>query len=128
MILSLFVGLIILYICWKKPIVGIAILIQINLIRAIVTLDFNELCFNCVNDSDVFLGALIPILGLIVILLKLYSVSENVKFKLSFIDIFFTLTIFTLFYATTFSSDIKESIVYTSKFICLLYTSDAADE
>ena len=73
MILSLFVGLIILYICWKKPIVGIAILIQINLIRAIVTLDFNELCFNCVNDSDVFLGALIPILGLIVILLKLYS-------------------------------------------------------
>ena len=122
MILSLFVGLIILYICWKKPIVGIAILIQINLIRAIVTLDFNELCFNCVNDSDVFLGALIPILGLIVILLKLYSVSENVKFKLSFIDIFFTLTIFTLFYATTFSSDIKESIVYTSKFILLAFS------
>ena len=122
MILSLIAGLIILYTCWRKPIVGIAILIQTNLIRAIISLDLNELCFRCFNDSDALLGAIIPILGLIVILLKLYSVSENVKFKLSFIDIFFTLTIFTLSYTTIFSSDIKESIVYTSKFLLLAFS------
>lgn len=119
MILSLFVGLIILYICWRKPIVGIAVLIQINLIRSIVSLDLEALCFRCVNDSEVFLGALIPILGFVVILLKLYSKNKEVKYRLSFIDVFFVLTICTLFYATIFSSDVKESIVYTSKFILL---------
>ena len=41
---------------------------------------------------------------------------------MSFIDVFFALTIFTLSYTTIFSSDIKESIVYTSKFLLLAFS------
>ena len=119
MILSLFTGLLILYICWWRPIVGLAVLMQINLIRAIVSLDFNDFCFRCVNESDIVLGAIIPLLGFLLILIKLYSKNKNVKFRLSFIDVFFILTIFTLFYSSIFSSDLTASIAYTGRFILL---------
>ena len=121
-ILSLFAALVILYICWWKPIVGIAVLTQINLIRAVVSLDLNDICFRCVNDSDPFLGAIIPLLGFAVILIKLYSKNKKVNFRLGFIDLFFVLTIFTLVYTTIFSADIITSVVYTSKFLLLAFS------
>ena len=105
MILSLFTGLLILYICWWRPIVGLAVLMQINLIRGIVSLDFNDLCFRCVNESDIVLGAIIPLLGFLLILIKLYSKNKNLKFRLSFIDVFFIITIFTLFYSSIFQKN-----------------------
>ncbi len=119
MILSLFMGLLILYICWWRPIGGLAVLMQINLIRAIVSLDFSDLCFRCVNESDILLGAIIPLLGFLLILIKLYSKNKNLKFRLSFIDVFFILIIFTLFYSSIFSSDLNASIAYTGRFILL---------
>jgi O-antigen ligase len=122
MIASIFIGLIILYICWVKPMVGIAILVQINLIRAVFSLDFNNLNFRSVNEPDAFFGAIIPILGLITIFLKLNSIHKKIKFKLSFIDVFFLLAIFTLIFSTIFSSDVLESIVYTGKFIFLAFS------
>ena len=122
MVLSLFVGLVILYFCWKKPIVGVAILIQTNLVRALVSLDLSNLCFRCVNESEVFLGAIIPLLGFVVIISKLYHSKKDVKYRLSFIDIFFILTIFTLLYTTIFSSDFQQSIIYTGRFILLAFS------
>ena len=119
MILSLFTGLIILYICWRKPIAGLAVLVQINLVRAVVSLDFNNLCFKCINESDLLLGAIIPLLGFALILVKLYSKNKNLKFKLSFIDVFFVLVIVTLFYTSIFSANIAASVAYTGRFILL---------
>ena len=104
MILSLFTGLLILYIWWRKPIAGLAVLVQINLVRAVVSLDFDNLCFKCINESDLLLGAIIPLLGFALILVKLYSKNKNLKFKLSFIDVFFVLVIVTLFYTSIFSA------------------------
>ena len=122
MIASIFIGLTILYICWVKPMAGIAILVQINLIRAVFSLDYNNLNFRNFNEPDAFLGAIIPILGLITVFLKLNSIHKKIKFKLSFIDIFFLLAIFTLIFSTIFSSDVIESIVYTGKFIFLAFS------
>lgn len=119
MILSLFTGLLILYICWRKPIAGLAVLVQINLVRAVVSLDFNNLCFKCINESDLLLGAIIPLLGFALILVKLYSKNKNLKFKLSFIDVFFVLIIVTLFYTSIFSANIAASVAYTGRFILL---------
>ena len=119
MILSLFTGLLILYICWRKPIAGLAVLVQINLVRAVVSLDFNNLCFKCINESDLLLGAIIPLLGFALILVKLYSKNKNLKFKLSFIDVFFVLVIVTLFYTSIFSANIAASVAYTGRFILL---------
>lgn len=119
MILSLFTGLLILYICWRKPIAGLAVLVQINLVRAVVSLDFNNLCFKCINESDFLLGAIIPLLGFTLILVKLYSKNKNLKFKLSFIDVFFVLIIVTLFYTSIFSANIAASVAYTGRFILL---------
>ena len=119
MILSLFTGLLILYICWRKPITGLAVLVQINLVRAVVSLDFNNLCFKCINESDLLLGAIIPLLGFALILVKLYSKNKNLKFKLSFIDVFFVLIIVTLFYTSIFSANIAASVAYTGRFILL---------
>ena len=119
MILSLLTGLLILYICWWRPIAGLAVLVQINLIRAIVSLDFNNLCFRCINESDILLGAVIPLLGFVLILIKLYSKNKNLKFRLSFIDVFFVLVIFTLFYTSIFSANIAASVAYTGRFILL---------
>ncbi|MGB1169099.1 MAG: O-antigen ligase family protein [Flavobacteriaceae bacterium] len=119
MILSLFTGLLILYICWRKPIAGLAVLVQINLVRAVVSLDFNNLCFKCINESDLLLGAIIPLLGFALILVKLYSKNKNLKFKLSFIDVFFVLVIVTLFYTSIFSANMAASVAYTGRFILL---------
>ena len=119
MILSLFTGLLILYMCWRKPIAGLAVLVQINLVRAVVSLDFDNLCFKCINESDLLLGAIIPLLGFALILVKLYSKNKNLKFKLSFIDVFFVLVIVTLFYTSIFSANIAASIAYTGRFILL---------
>lgn len=119
MILSLFTGLLILYICWRKPIAGLAVLVQINLVRAVVSLDFNNLCFKCINESDLLLGAIIPLLGFALILVKLYSKNKNLKFKLSFIDVFFVLIIVTLFYTSIFSANMAASVAYTGRFILL---------
>jgi O-antigen ligase len=119
MILSLLTGLLILYICWWRPIAGLAVLVQINLIRAVVSLDFNDLCFRCINESDILLGAVIPLLGFLLILVKLYSKNKNLKFRLSFIDVFFILVIVTLFYTSIFSANIAASVAYTGRFILL---------
>ena len=119
MILSLFTGLLILYICWRKPIAGLAVLVQINLVRAVVSLDFDNLCFKCINESDLLLGAIIPLLGFALILVKLYSKNKNLKFKLSFIDVFFVLVIVTLFYTSIFSANMAASVAYTGRFILL---------
>jgi O-antigen ligase len=59
---------------------------------------------------------------LITIFLKLNSIHKKIKFKLSFIDVFFLLAIFTLIFSTIFSSDVLESIVYTGKFIFLAFS------
>lgn len=119
MILSLFTGLLILYVCWRKPIAGLAVLVQINLVRAVVSLDFDNLCFKCINESDLLLGAIIPLLGFALILVKLYSKNKNLKFKLSFIDVFFVLVIVTLFYTSIFSANMTASVAYTGRFILL---------
>ena len=119
MILSLFTGLLILYMCWRKPIAGLAVLVQINLVRAVVSLDFDNLCFKCINESDLLLGAIIPLLGFALILVKLYSKNKNLKFKLSFIDVFFVLVIVTLFYTSIFSANMAASVAYTGRFILL---------
>ena len=119
MILSLFTGLLILYVCWRKPIAGLAVLVQINLVRAFVALDFDNLCFKCINESDLLLGAIIPLLGFALILVKLYSKNKNLKFKLSFIDVFFVLVIVTLFYTSIFSANMAASVAYTGRFILL---------
>lgn len=119
MILSLFTGLLILYVCWRKPIAGLAVLVQINLVRAVVSLDFDNLCFKCINESDLLLGAIIPLLGFALILVKLYSKNKNLKFKLSFIDVFFVLVIVTLFYTSIFSANMAASVAYTGRFILL---------
>ena len=92
---------------------------QINLVRAVVSLDFNNLCFKCINESDLLLGAIIPLLGFALILVKLYSKNKNLKFKLSFIDVFFVLIIVTLFYTSIFSANIAASVAYTGRFILL---------
>ena len=92
---------------------------QINLVRAVVSLDFDNLCFKCINESDLLLGAIIPLLGFALILVKLYSKNKNLKFKLSFIDVFFVLVIVTLFYTSIFSANMAASVAYTGRFILL---------
>ena len=94
-------------------------MVQINLIRAVVSLDFNDLCFRCINESDILLGAVIPLLGFLLILVKLYSKNKNLKFRFSFIDVFFVLVIVTLFYTSIFSANIAASVAYTGRFILL---------
>ena len=69
--MSILVSILILISCLKRPMLGLALLMQINIIRSLVSIDFNNPCFTCVNESDVLLGAVTPVLGLILILLRL---------------------------------------------------------
>lgn len=119
MILSIITGILILIICFKKPAIGLALLIQTNIVRAIATMDYSNYCYYCMNDPDIFLGAIVPVLGLLIISFSGYIRNRALIFKLNFIDIFILLLVATVIISTFFSSNIQKSVTYCLMFLVL---------
>jgi len=116
--MSILVSILILISCLKRPMLGLALLLQINIIRSLVSIDFNNPCFTCVNESDVLLGAVTPVLGLILILLRL-DIRKKIVYVFDVFDGFFVLSVCTLFLTSLYAVDIIDSLGYSFRFLFL---------
>lgn len=116
--MAVLLALTVLFLCFYRPILGYAILLQINLVRALVSLDFHDICFLCLNEQDVLLGAIVPILGHLLILSKI-GLSKRIIYNLDIFDLFFCCVSAAMLFSTIYSLSPYDSLIYTSKFIFL---------
>ncbi|MCF6296514.1 MAG: O-antigen ligase family protein [Flavobacteriaceae bacterium] len=114
-----YIGIIvfILFFCFKKPIFGLALLIQINLIRAIGQINYSNPCY-CINEPDIVLGAILPILGFIIIIFRL-DFTKRIKYVFDEFDGFFLFATVLLFITSLYSPNLKDSLIYSFKFLFL---------
>lgn len=97
--------------------VGVALLLQINIVRSLVGLDIFNPCFYC-REPDFILGAIVPVLCFVVIIIKL-RLSGKVKYVLDYYDVYFASTILVLFLTSIYSKDFINSIGFSLKYIFL---------
>lgn len=116
--MSFLIALFILVSCLKRPMLGLALLLQVNIIRSIVSIDYNNPCFVCSNEPDILLGAVTPILGLILILLRL-DLRKKIIYVLDIFDGFFVLSIVVLFLTSFYAFDVLDSLGYSIRFLFL---------
>ncbi|WP_406685329.1 O-antigen ligase family protein [Seonamhaeicola sp. MEBiC1930] len=89
-----------------------------NIIRSIPYIDYTSPCFNCINETDVLLGAITPFLGFTIILLR-SSFIKSIKYVIDVFDVFFVISIFTLFLTSIYATDFVESLDYSLRFLFL---------
>jgi len=109
---------IILYYCYSKPVVGLALLLQINIIRSLAIIDIQSPCFVCINEPDLLLGAITPLVGFSLIIIKL-SFRKRIKYAIDDFDGFFLLSIPVLFIASFYSPNLTMSLDYSLRFLFL---------
>ena len=117
MIFTIAISLLILTLAWKRPAIALAVLLQTNLIRSFAEIDFKNLCFHCVNESNIILGFIIPILSFILIFVKFTFIDAKFDFKLDVFDGFFILTFIILSTGTIYAPNFLEAADYTLRFL-----------
>jgi len=108
-----------LWISWKKPTISLAILLQINIIRSVVTIDINNICLRCLEDSNIYLGAILPILSLLVIISKIFYNKKTIKYKVDDFDFFILGLIVVSFIGIFISENILESFLFWLRLLLL---------
>lgn len=114
--MSILLAIIILFFCFKKPVIGLVLLLQTNIIRAISEIDYSDPCFVCANDPDIILGAVTPILGFSLMIIKL-GLKKPVKYIFDEYDGFFISAIVILFVCSIYSPNILGGLAYSFKFL-----------
>ena len=103
----------------KKTAISLAILLHINLFRAIPYVDYKHPFYGYYNENDVLLGAILPALCFIIILLKIFWGKKKIKFHLDIIDVFMFLLFLIMVISILFSPNKFNSLYYTGIFIVL---------
>ena len=114
--MSILICIVVLISCFKRPMLGLAFLLQINIIRGVSIIDYINPCWSCGNPPDMLLGAITPILGFVIILLRL-ELKRPIKYVLDVFDGFFILAIFILFFTSIYAFNIAESLDYSLRFL-----------
>lgn len=113
------VFLFVLFVAIKKTSAVLAILLNINLFRAIPFVDYKHPYYGYYNKNDIFLGAILPALCYLIIILKIISKKGKVTYKVDIIDVFMLLLSFVMILSVIFSPNFSKSIYYTGIFIFL---------
>ncbi len=97
---------------------GLALLLQTNIIRSLVNINYTNPCFNCSNKPDILLGAILPIAGFIIIIFRL-ELLKSVKYVIGIFDVFFVTSTLILFTTSLYAIDMVESLDYSFRFLLL---------
>lgn len=116
--MSVIISIIFLLSCFKRPMFGLALMLQTNIIRSLINIDYVDPCFACINESDILLGAITPILCFVVILLR-FDFKSPIKYVIDIYDVFFIAAILILFFTSFYATDIVESLNYSFRFLLL---------
>ncbi|QOD59676.1 O-antigen ligase family protein [Polaribacter haliotis] len=118
-ILIYFVFLSILVITLKKTAISLAILLNINLFRAIPYVNYKHPFYGYYNENDILLGAILPILCFIIIILKIFWKKKKIKYHLDVFDVFMVLLGAIMVVSILVSPNKSTSILYTGIFLIL---------
>lgn len=102
-----------------KSSAALAILLNINLFRAIPYVDYKHPYYGYYNENDILLGAILPIVCFIIILLKIFWKKNKINYKLDIIDVFMLCLVFIMLFSLILSPNFSKSIYYTGIFIFL---------
>lgn len=119
MLLSIIITFFILFYSYKKPIYAIVIILNINSIRALPELDLNNLAFHSINEGNLFLSVLLPLLAYLIILLKIDYKRRKVLYFFDYTDAFFMASIIIMAVYCFFTPDFLEGIEYTAKYLVI---------
>lgn len=119
MFITIIISLIILFLAWKRPIVALAILLQTNLIRSLVEIDLSNLCFHCINESNIILGVIVPLASFFLIIIKISYKKAKFNYKIDLFDGFFIITSLVLIVGMFYAPDFLDSIDYTLRFLLI---------
>ncbi len=115
--MTILLALFILFYCIRKPIIGLALLLQINIIRAFAVVDYNNPVFDT-NESDIILGAITPILAFVIIILR-FNFKKKVHYVIDEFDWYFVFTIVVLFFSSLYAPNFIEAIGYSFKYLLI---------
>ncbi len=117
--ITIIIFLIVIFFAWYKPPIAFALLLQTNVIRSLAQLEIIDPCYYCSMDQDPILGAILPVLSFIIIIFKIDLKKGKVKYHFDKFDILFVLLIIALMLVTVISYSVKDSILYSLKFLIL---------
>lgn len=103
----------------KKSSVALAILLNINLFRAIPYVDYKHPYYGYYNENDILLGAILPTICFFFILLKIIWKKDKIKYKVDIIDVFMLSLSLIMIVSNILSPNFSKSIYYTGIFIFL---------
>lgn len=115
--MTILIALFILLYCFRKPIVGLALLLQINIIRAFAVVDYINPAFDT-NESDLILGAITPILAFGIIIIR-FNLKKSVRYVIDEFDWYFVFTIIVLFSSSFYAPNFIDAIDYSFKYLLI---------
>ncbi len=119
--MSYIIFIFVIFCCFKKPIFGLALLLQTNIIRGALKIDYVDPCFLCSNKPDFFLGMMMPIIGFSLILLRNDFIKKKTKYPIDVADIYFFGLIFVLFFTSIYARDSAAAFGAFLKFLFLSF-------
>lgn len=119
--MSYIIFIFVIFCCFKKPIFGLALLLQTNIIRGVLKIDYVDPCFLCSNKPDFFLGMMMPIIGFSLILLRNDFIKKKTKYPIDVADIYFFGLIFVLFFTSIYARDSAAAFGAFLKFLFLSF-------
>lgn len=105
-------------VCYLRPYYGFVVLLNINLIRNLINIDIVDPCLKCTSENDIVLGAVLPIVGFLIIIYRL-SLIKKLKYIFDFFDYFIISTLILLLFSSLVSNHIYESLEYSLRYLFL---------
>lgn len=102
-----------------KPEISLAMLLNINLFRAIPYVDYNSPYYGYYNESDIFLGAVLPALSFILIIVRTIWNKKKIKYKVDMFDYFMLILLSVIILSIVVSPSVGKSIFYAGIFMIL---------
>tara|TARA_R110002049_G_scaffold145935_1_gene308320 strand:+ start:3429 stop:4739 length:1311 start_codon:yes stop_codon:yes gene_type:complete len=103
----------------KKSSIAIAIILNINLFRAIPYVDYKKPYYGYYNENDLVLGAILPAICFMIILLKIFYKKDKINYQVDVIDVFMIVISLVMIISLIISPNFSKSIYYTGIFLFL---------
>ena len=117
--LGIIIIVVMLFFAWKYPPIALAMLLQINLIRALAVIDLKGLVFNYSNEPSIVFGLLLPLFSFLIILFSLAVQKRKVVYHFDESNYLIIVLALALISGCLYSPNLSEAISYTARFILL---------
>lgn len=119
--MSIVVFILVVFYCFKRPIFGLALLLQTNIIRGALKIDYVDPCFGCPNEPDIFLGMVMPLVGFSLILLRSDFIKKEIKYPIDVADFYFFSLLVVLLFTSAYAYDTAAALGVFFKFLFLSF-------